>query len=199
MVLQETGKEQGALDEFTKALALDPGNPRALLWQALLYTRLNRWTDSERTYNRLLEKRPNYWVAYNNLGYALHCQGKYQAAVNSYRTASLAAPGSALAFGSLGAESLQIGKFVDASEYLKKSLVLDPNFHEANANTSLMLRYLGKYEEALPFALKAVSLNPAFDTNWLELADCYSSLHGRQKEAKNAYLKASEEAERHLR
>ena len=29
MVLQETGNEQGALDEFTKALALDPGNPKA--------------------------------------------------------------------------------------------------------------------------------------------------------------------------
>ena len=198
MVLQETGNEQGALDQFTKALALDPGNPNGLSWLAGLYTRLNRWTDAERTYNRLLEERPNHWVAYDNLGLALHFQGKYQAAVKAYRTASLAAPGSAEVFSNLGAESLQIGKFVDAREYLKKSLALDPNFQDAIANTSRALRYQGKYEEALPFALKAVSLNPAFDINWLELADCYFSLHGRQKEAKNAYLKASEEAERHL-
>jgi tetratricopeptide (TPR) repeat protein len=44
-----------------------------------------------------------------------------------------------------------------------------------------------------------VELNPAANLNWLELADCYSSLSGRQREAKGAYLRAAEEAERHLR
>jgi eukaryotic-like serine/threonine-protein kinase len=82
---------------------------------------------------------------------------------------------------------------------LKKSLALQPDLSEAAASISLALRYQGKYEEALPFALKAVELNPANDTNWLELGDCYSSLHNRQSEAKSAYLRAAKEAEWHLR
>jgi eukaryotic-like serine/threonine-protein kinase len=65
------------------------------------------------------------------------------------------------------------------------------------ATTSLTLSYQNKYEEALGFALKAVELNPADDANWLELGECYSSLH-RQREAKAAYVMAEKEAQRHL-
>ena len=85
-----------------------------------------------------------------------------------------------------------------ALESLKRGLALDPDSDFAAANTSLALRYQEKYEQALPFARKAVELNPALDTNWLELADCLSSLRNHQGEAKDAYLRAAKEAERHL-
>jgi tetratricopeptide (TPR) repeat protein len=97
----------------------------------------------------------------------------------------------------LGGEYLQIGDFANATASFKKSSALDPDSDEAAANTSLALRYQGKYEEAVPFALRAVELN-GVDSNWLELGDCYSSLRNRQSEAKNAYLKAANAVERHL-
>jgi tetratricopeptide (TPR) repeat protein len=198
-LLEQTGDVQGALDETKKTLALDPSNPRTLLWLAQIYTRLNRWADAEETFHRLLQERPNSWVTYNELGAALHAEGKYQEAIQAFGAASVAAPGSSMALANLGGEYLQIGDFVKATENLKKSLALQPDFSEAAANTSLALRYQGKYKEALPFALKAVDLNPADDLNWLELGDAYSSLRNRQGEAKGAYLRAAKEAERHLR
>jgi tetratricopeptide (TPR) repeat protein len=103
-----------------------------------------------------------------------------------------------MALSNLGVEYLQVGQFAEGTESLKKALALDPNSDDAAANTSLALRYQGKYAEALPFARKAVELNPALDTNWLELADGYSSLPNHKREAKNAYLRAAKEAERHL-
>ena len=196
-VLEGTGDEQGALDEATKALASDPSNPKALLWQGQLYTRLHRWADAEKAFQRILKDRPNSWVTYNELGYALDRQGKYQAAVQAFRAASSAAPQSSLAAGNLGGEYLRIGDFAEATESLKKSFALEAN-DLAAVNTSQALRYQGKYEEALPFALQAVELNPADDTNWLELGDCYSSLHNQQNEAKSAYKRAAKEVGRHL-
>ncbi len=197
LVMDETGNEPGALDAFAKALALDPVNPKALMWQAESFTRLNRWAEAEQAFHRVLKARPNSWVAYNQLGYALDRQGKYQEAIQAFRAASVAAPGSSLAFSNLGGEYLQIGDFAKATESLKKSLALQPS-DMAAANTALALRYEGKFEEALPFAQKAVELNAADDTNWLELGDCYSSLHNRESEAKGAYLRAAIEAERLL-
>jgi eukaryotic-like serine/threonine-protein kinase len=194
---QQTGNEQGALDELEKTLALDPSNPETLSSQALVYVRLNRWADAERTYQRILSQRPNYWVTYNDRGYALDRQGKYREAVQSFRTATVAAPGNSLAFANLGGEYLEIGDFAEATESSKKSLALKPN-DLAAANASFALRFQGKYEEALPFALKAVELNPADDINWLELGECYSSLGNRPNEAKGAYSRAAKEAERHL-
>jgi tetratricopeptide (TPR) repeat protein len=199
LLLEQTGNVQGSLDEITKTLALDPSNPKTLLWQAHIYTRLDRWADAEQAYHRVLQERPNSWVTYNELGFALHGEGKHQEAIQAFRAASVAAPESSLALSNLGVEYLQVGDFAAATESLKKSLTLQPDFDQAAANTSLALRYQGKFEEALPFALKAAELNPSDDTNWLELGECYSSLRNRQSEAKSAYLRAAKVAERHLR
>ncbi|HEX4065564.1 MAG TPA: protein kinase [Acidobacteriaceae bacterium] len=196
-VLEQTGNEQDALGEFREALALDPADPQALVWQAQLYGRLNRWTDAEATFRRVLAERPNYWLGYNELGFVLHGEAKYQKAIQCFRDATVAAPGNSLAWSNLGVEYLQIGDFADATECLKKSRTLSPEFDQAAANTSLALRYQGKYEDALPFALAATKLNPNDDSNWLELGECYTSLHNPIA-AKRAYLRAAREAERHL-
>jgi tetratricopeptide (TPR) repeat protein len=197
-VFNLSGDEHGALDEFAKVLKLDPSNPRALVWQGQTYERLNRWADAEQSFKRVLQERPNYWLAYHELATALNGQGKYQEAIEQFRAATLAAPGNSQAFANLGGEYLQVGDFALATESLEKSLALSPN-DLAAVNTSLALRYQGKPAEALPYAQKAVELNPTEDTNWLELGDCYSSLHKHDNEAKAAYLRAAQETENHLR
>jgi tetratricopeptide (TPR) repeat protein len=198
LVFEYSGNEQGALDAIARALALDPSNARTLVWQAQIYTRLNRWEDAEKTFHRVLKDHPNYWLAYNELGYGLEEQGRYHEAFKAFRAASLAAPRNSMALSNLGAEYIQIGQFDEAMETLKRSLALDPDSDQAAAYTSLALRYQGRNDEALTFARKAVELNPALDANWLELGDCYVSLRNHPSEAKNAYLRAAKEAERHL-
>ena len=197
-VLNLSGNEQGALDEFAKVLKLDPSNPRALVWQGQTYERLDRWADAEHSFNRVLQERPNYWLAYHELATALNGQGKYQQAIEKFRAATVAAPGNSQAFANLGGEYLQVGDFAQATTSLKKSFTLEPN-DLAAVNTSLALRYQGKPAEALPYAQKAVELNPTEDTNWLELGDCQSSLHKHDNAAKAAYLRAAQEAAKHLR
>jgi tetratricopeptide (TPR) repeat protein len=73
-VFQQTGNEQGALNEIDRALSLDPSNRYALVWQAQIYTSLNRWDDAEKTLRRALKEHPNFWLAYHELGFGLHGQ-----------------------------------------------------------------------------------------------------------------------------
>ena len=120
LIFEYSGNEQGALDEIAKALSLDPSNPRTLVWQAQIYTRLNRWADAEKTFHRVLKEHPNYWLAYNELGFGLEEQGRYQEAIKAFRAASLAAPRNSMALSNLGGEYLQIGEFAEATEILKK-------------------------------------------------------------------------------
>jgi tetratricopeptide (TPR) repeat protein len=197
-VFQQTGNNQGALNEIDRALSLDPSNRFALVWQAQIYTRLNRWEDAEKTFHRALKEHPNYWLAYNELGFGLHGQARYREAVQAFRAASLAAPKNALTLANLGAEYLQVGESAEALRSSQQSLALEPDSDLAAANISLAYRYQGKYEKALPFARKAVELNPALDANWLELAECQSSFPNHQSEAKAAYARAAKEAESHL-
>jgi eukaryotic-like serine/threonine-protein kinase len=198
LILEISGNEQGALQEIAKALSLDPSNPKPLVWQAQIYTRLNRWGEAEKTLHRVLREHPNHWLAYNELGFGLEEQGRYQEALEAFRTASLAAPKNSMTLSNLSAEYIQVGQFAEAIETLKRSAALNPNSGQTTMFTSLALRYQGKYDEALRFARKAVQLRPGLDTYWLELGDCYLSLGNHQSEARDAYLRAAKEAEHHL-
>jgi len=146
----------------------------------------------------VLEGRPNSWVTYNQLGIVLHNQAKYREAIKAFGAASVAAPKNAQALSNLGAEYLQVGEFDKASDVLKQSLSANPGFDAAASNESLALRSLGKPQDGLPFALKSVELNPGNDLNWLELGDCYASLPNRSNDAKRAYLRAAQEAQKQL-
>ncbi len=198
-VLEQMGEKKAALDEIDKALALDPTDTMALLWQGRMLTNLDRWRDAERAFHRALEERPNRWVIYTDLGLAFHAQGRWREAIESFRTATMAAPNSALAASNLGVEYLQVGDLAAATTSLRRGLAIAPNYDVAASNLSLALRYQGKAQDALPFALRATELNPGEDANWLELADCYSMLAHRESEAKDAYLRAAKEGAEHLR
>jgi eukaryotic-like serine/threonine-protein kinase len=197
-VLGESGNQQGALDEIAKALERDRTNPNALLYQAQIYSRLNRWSDAENSYGLAVKARPNFWGNYNGLGIVLHKQGKFPEAIQAFREASAAAPNHARPLSNLGLEYLQTGELAAAMECFRKALTLAPDSDAVLAYMSAAMRYQGKYSNALSYALKAVQMNPRENANWLELGECYSSLPARKKDAKAAYLRAAKEAENQL-
>ena len=57
-VLEHTGDKDGAAREIEKALSIDPVDPRTLVYQGQLYSRLNRWPEAEATFARVLKLRP---------------------------------------------------------------------------------------------------------------------------------------------
>ena len=42
-----------------------------------------------RHFTGVLKERPNYWVTYNQLGFDLHKEGKYQEAIQAFRAQAL--------------------------------------------------------------------------------------------------------------
>jgi eukaryotic-like serine/threonine-protein kinase len=197
-VFEMTGDKTDALREIAKALSLDPSNPRTLLYQAQFYARHNRLSDAETIFHRVLKERPNYWLAYNELGMNYYAQGKYQEALDSFRTASLAAPQNTQALTNAGVLCQLLGNFEEAENYLNKSLALGPS-GEALATMASVKRSEGKYAEALQFALKATELAPTDSNNWLEVGDSYSLLHGHPNDAKKAYLRGAQVMDAQLR
>lgn len=197
-VFEATGDETAALHEIATALSIDPSNPRTLIYQGQVYYRLNRWQEAESAFRRVLQERPNYWLPYNELGFTLYSQGKYSAALDAYRAASLAAPKNAMALNNVGSLYQLLGNFPQAEDALNRSLALKPS-GSAAATMADVLRSQGKYTEALAFALKSVALKPTEPDNWLELGDCYLSLRGHSDEAKDAYERAAQLQDAQLR
>jgi eukaryotic-like serine/threonine-protein kinase len=186
---QQSGDEEAATSEMRKALALDPANTYTMIWQAQIYTRLNRWQEAEDCFHRALHLRPNDWLAHNEFGVVLNAQGKYQQAGAEFRAASLANPKFALALNNIASVCLQLGRITEAIAKLDQSLALKPNAF-ASFNMSAALRSQRKFLPALGFARKATELDPGDSLSWLELGDCNSMIRGHEGEARKAYQEA---------
>jgi serine/threonine protein kinase/Tfp pilus assembly protein PilF len=184
------GQDKDASREMSKALALDPSNAHTLIYEADFYAQDNRWDEAEGTFDRVLNLRPNYWLAHNEWGAVLEDQGKYSQALLEFRLASLAAPRNAFALKNIGSAYLELGKIPEALQSLNVSFNLNPGDMAAIALAEAF-RVERKYSEAIDYGLRAVKSNPNEPYNWLELGDVYSSSGRFRAEADEAYKRAA--------
>lgn len=197
-VYRQTGDDEGATREMSKALSLDPSNEHTLTYQADFYASANQWDKAEETFNRVLQLRPNYWLAHNEWGAVLEDEGKYPQALMEYRSASLLAPTNAFALKNVGSVYLRLGKLPEALKCLNSSYQMNPDDKAALALAETF-RLQQKYPEAINYAEKAVKLNPNEPNHWLELGDVYSAAGKFHTEAGAAYKEAAATEEEKLR
>ncbi len=171
-----SGESAAALAAFSKALAADPENPQILLYQAQTYRDLNRYDVAERVYERITSERPNYWPAYNELGFMLSREGDHAAAAEEFKKARAVAPQAAVPQSNLGSEYLYFRPIQGSqrrvhSEVSRKVRQMRPTrpwaiLHSSNRD----------YRLARSLYQKAANLNPHNHDNWRDIGDCEAML-----------------------
>ncbi len=192
----ETGAQSQALHEYGVALSLDPSDTRTMTYQAQTLSDINRWNDAEETYKRIIRLRPNYWLAYNELGNNYNAQANYVDALAAYQAAAAAAPGRADPFNNIASMYFQLGDFKEALSAIDKAIALAPKdgFYQTRSD---ILRAQGRYAEALKSASQGAKLNPDEADNWLEVGDALSLLQHRGRRPE-AYRRAAEAQKKQL-
>lgn len=92
---------------------------------------------------------------YMKSGNLLAGEGKYDAAVKSYRQAIQMDPNSAEAYSLMGSALAQAGKYKEAEEALRKAVSLKPNFAEGYFHLGTFLKSQDKESEAAEAFRKA--------------------------------------------
>jgi serine/threonine protein kinase/Tfp pilus assembly protein PilF len=195
---RQTGDDDSASREMSKALALDPSDAHTLTYQGDFYAAANQWDKAEETFHRVLELRPNYWLAHNEWGAVLQDQGRYPEALMEFRSASLLVPGNAFALRNVGSVYLRLGKLPEALESLNASYKRNPD-DTAAISLAEAFRLQQRYPEAIDYAERAVKINPNEPSQWLELGDVYSAAGRFRTEAGAAYKRAAATQEEKLR
>lgn len=190
LVDSNSGRAQQALDEFGKALQIDPRNPQILFAKARTLRDLDRRTEEEGVYRSIVKDRPNYWPAYNELGLELYRRGDYQKAAEAFAEGSAVAPKVSMLYTNQGTMNLLLGKKTEAETAFLRSLEQGPN-EIADQNLGAIAFAAGNYRKALDYYSKARDLRPSRDTTWRNIADCYRMLGDAQREKEN-YAKAAE-------
>jgi serine/threonine-protein kinase len=168
-------KNDLALQEFQKALEINPRDADAMIGIANTYEHMGRLKDAEENFTRAAALRPDYWDGYNNLGAFYNRQHRYAEAVTQYRRVIELTPDNAAGYSNLGVTYLNIGdskSLEDAEAAFRKSIALTPSY-AAYANLGAL--YLGqkRYPEAAEMTRKALEMNDKTWEVWDNLLQSY--------------------------
>lgn len=168
------GKYEEAMDEFNKAQTLEPLDPRFWQNKALSLQYLNRPQEATRVYqealaayDRVLQDRPQDWIAWLDRGNVLSQLQRHQDALASYEKGIEINPDSHLAWLGKGNALFALGKPDEALGAFDRALEIRPESYITWHNRGSLLRdALGNLPEAIASYDKAVAINPNFYHAW---------------------------------
>ncbi|MEC9389500.1 MAG: sulfotransferase [Myxococcota bacterium] len=149
IALRKIGDQQGAIDAFDRAIALDPNDIDALYNRANALVALGRHEDAIDAFQAVRARRPEWAQAANNEGaawMALGCAGR---AEECFADAIGLDPEFAHAWGNLGAARAAMGRHASPLHTLRQALSLAPNDPSIRTQVGHLLTELGHFDAAI--------------------------------------------------
>jgi tetratricopeptide (TPR) repeat protein/ferredoxin len=134
------GDPAEALDSFSTAVQLDPGNAKALLGQGAMLAATDDLPAAANSFEALLKLHPNSAVAHNNLAAVLVRLDRNAEALEHYERARALDPANPLAHCNVGSLLASAGRLDEAERAFAEALRLDPNSTEAQTGLTLVKR-----------------------------------------------------------
>jgi len=167
----KAGDTNPAIQEYQKALELNPNNAEAHLRLGFLFYNAKRMhKEGMAHYQKALQLNPNDPRIHHDLGMALFHQKQFDPAVHHLSRALQGMPNGLDAQYTavnmryhLGKALFYAGKGDEAIPYLSEAIRLAPNYAEAHYTLALALVSKGKIDQTLQHYHKAVELKPGVD------------------------------------
>jgi eukaryotic-like serine/threonine-protein kinase len=177
LVLNEQGKLKEAELMLTKALALDPRNPRSHYNLGLNLQRQGNNARAVDAYRQSIALKPDFAVAYNNYGNALTALRRFDEALAAFDKSITLRPCYARAYYNRGYLLDQLRRFGEAKDSYRRAIECQPDFAVPHYQIAHDLIYEeGRFSEALAeleAGIKLVSPNDPTKPKWGRLvAEC---------------------------
>lgn len=163
MAYNAAGDHEPASKELSAALASDPGNPRALLYQARLKAGEKDYAGAEAIANQLVTKDGKYLEARKFLGDLQLAQGNFDAALTEYRKALDAKATYLPAHVSIAGIYMRQGKLEEAGRQVAEMRKIAPQAPQTlflDANLQFQKKDYNKARDALQQFHKVSKPNP---------------------------------------
>ena len=189
LAFRKKGYFAEALSEYE--LALHRGEDRDLVEQAMAEVYLlNRMPGRALAlYEGLIARQPQSPKLWNERGVALHQEGRYLDAQESYRRAIAAEPTYALALNNLGVALYHAGDAEQSFDSFRRALESHGTFVKARLNTALLFWKGKRLELALEAYRKVLALSAEHPVAWNGVGLVLSELK-KYSDARNAFARA---------
>ena len=130
------------------------------------------YADEETLWQTTIQKNPDSWAAFANLGDHSIKNGKLDEAIVCYQKLLEFQPGDASTYVSIGAAFLQKGQTDKAASYFERTLEANPNpadYAEACNNLGYIFAIKGRLDQAIVCYYKAIESKPDIVSTYLNL------------------------------
>jgi tetratricopeptide (TPR) repeat protein len=184
-------KIQGAFEDYSVAIQLNPKYTPAWINIAVALDNLDRYEEALEASNKALGLDHKNVLALSNKAFSLNSLGRHTEALKASNEAIGLDPKHAvIAWLNKGVSLDGLGRHKEALEAFNETIKLAPKFAQAWSNKTSVLRKLGRHKEALEALNKVVELDPKRGPDiWNNKAYLLNSLD-RPKEALDASDKA---------
>jgi tetratricopeptide (TPR) repeat protein len=158
--LANQGRYAEAIQEWEKALKIDPENPKARNNLSIALVRAGKFADGIAYLERAVELKPEYAEDHSNLGKALSVAGGPDEAMAQWRTAVELYPDFADAHASLGFGLARKGRVDEAIAQWRKAVEINPQLADVQSNLGVALSERRQFDEAITHFEKALEAKP---------------------------------------
>ncbi|MBI3280743.1 MAG: protein kinase [Acidobacteria bacterium] len=185
----ETGKYDLAVQQFQRALKLDPRNAEAHQRISRAYESLGRTAEAEAALKQAVALRPDYWDGHNSLGAFYYRRGRYREAADQFREVLKLTPDNSQAYINLGVMLNNLEDRAGAQDAYRKSIAIAPSY-PAYSNLAGVYYNAGDYLNAAAAYEKALQINDRDYRPWGGLASAYTAA-GMPEKARAALERAA--------
>ncbi|HEY4078570.1 MAG TPA: tetratricopeptide repeat protein [Rhizomicrobium sp.] len=187
-VFYQQGRFEEALNQYDNALALSPGSPDLLLYQAFSLRELERPLDALAAFDRAIARGQT--EGWTGRGVVLQKLRRFDEALESYHRALALEPRNAEALNNSGVIHCELGDPMTALAALDAALRLAPDSWQTHNNRGNALRDLGQPDAALESYDAALVRKPDYADAYYNRGDVLMSMR-RYQDAAGAYADAA--------
>jgi tetratricopeptide (TPR) repeat protein len=158
--LDEKGRLEEAITNYSKGLRINPNNKRAHYDLARALVEQGKVEEGITHYYEALRIKPDFVEAHYNLGIVLMGQGRLDEAIKHYYKVLEIKPDHVQAHNNLGIALERQGRPKEAIEQYLEALRIAPNFPEAHYNLGNALMRQGNTDKAIGQYYKTLKINP---------------------------------------
>lgn len=188
ILLDERNDRSGAVENFKKAIELDPKNAGPVVNLGWLQLREKNYTAAAPYFEKALELDPRAWPAYLNLSYILAEQGRHDDAIEKLKKAIEIDGRNPVLYLAWGNILHHRKDYAGAATLYEKVLALDPKNAEAINNWGDALEQQKDYQGAAEKYRKALEIDPTLAVAFSGLGSVLRQL-GDRPGAEAAYQK----------
>ncbi len=187
--LMQRQSNSAALEKFKQAISLNPDDPLAYYYSAIVYLDDKKMVDALVAINKSIELDPVYPKAHLVKGKVLAGMNDTGGAVNAYKKAIDLDPEYVDAWKNIGYTYYKSKQYDNALPAYREVVKLDPSYASAYANMGAIYIAQEKFSEAVNSLSKAVELNSQDVNSQYRLSQAYNNT-GKCDKAKATAQKA---------